>query len=275
MKKHVSSSIILLLLLSLPVAAQTAEEILEKYHETIGGEDKVRAIKAIHAETTTSVMGMFVSVTMKMDSARGLFMKQLLPMGEAIIVQNKEELWVKTPEDTEPQKKDPKKMGSEMEIYNNTFARPFMRFMRFAELVDYKETVTSLALKKKRKKIKKSNNKKVKCYVITAKESSPTEEQMKNMRIKGIETKLYFGIKDRLLHRVDRIITSAETGKEKTVTEEISDYRIVDDILVPHKVTVIAQEGQPPIVTRVNAIRINPDFPDDLFTIEEGEYVDE
>ena len=267
MKRNFLLSVAFLLTLSLSVAAQTASEIVNKYHEAIGGKNKLRAIKSIHAEVAISLMGMQTSATIKKDKDRGFFVQQRLPMGEILIIRNKKELWTKTPNDTEPQKRDLESIGTKKRSFVEFTNRITNTFMQFSDLVDYAEEKISMSLEKKKEKIKKSNNKKIKCYVITA--EVPKKEEQKG----EIKIKLYFSLNDYLFQRRESTITTEE-GEKKVVREDLSDYREVNDILVPHRVT-ITQPGQLPTTITVSAIRINPEFPDNLFTVEEGEYVDE
>ena len=246
MKKHTFCSIALLLALtSLSIHAQSAAEVLSKYHEILGGEEKIRSLKSLHAEITVSTQNMYGSMTVKVDEDKGSFMRQKSPSGEVIVIQNKEGIWIKDPTNLEPEKQDMKDMSPP--------PVKVKRSLSFLQLFDYDKAGITLSLQKKRKKINKKKH-----YVIVA-----------TKKAKDSQRKFYFSVKDYLLYRVETIVSG-----ELVMTEEYTDYREIDEMVIPYK-NVHITPGAPKMSIKISAIRLNPEFADDVFTIEEGEYSDE
>lgn len=245
------------------VSAQTAEEVISHYHQMLGPKDSLRAIHSVHAEIAMSSQGMGVGVTLKIAKEKGVFLSQRMPGGaEQLLIMNTEENWIKGPADLEP-KKVP--LDEKKEDFSSAIQSQFDYFLPFFSLLNYEEdTGFVVSLKKKPKKINK-----IKCYIVEFEEKVSPEGD-------GYATKIsyYFSVKDYLLQRIKL------QHRETAMVQDFTDYRDVDGILIPHKCIVqhIAMGGHqqsPNLVIKVSAIRINPKFSEDLFTIEEGEYVDE
>jgi hypothetical protein len=78
-----SAILILALLLGGNVSAQTADEIIGKYLDAIGGKDKLNHITSLYMESTLDVMGM--QGNMKMTTLNGKGMRQDIDIAGSVI----------------------------------------------------------------------------------------------------------------------------------------------------------------------------------------------
>ena len=239
--------------------AQTAEEVISNYYTTVGGAEAFQNIQSVHAEMATSSGPVSGTQTLKLSKKRGFFFRQEFMGSSVYVITNKEKFWIKKPDDFEPKEVSFKELTqSEIDLTeenkNQIIEQQFISSLPFFSLLDYEKDSTVLELKKRKKKVNK-----VKCFVI---EVRPPV---------GPSAKYYFDKKNYLLLR---IVSEIDDGSKGII--DISDYRKVDSLRIPHKymqrVEGIDGQSSSAMISKISAIRFNPELPDDLFTVEEGEY---
>src|ERR1700743_3174564 len=91
------TSLILLLLFSITLRAQTAEEIVAKHFEALGGKEKLQTINSLYVQTVTTFNG--AEVDMKTWKVYDRLYRQevAMPMGSAVIIATPRQGWASNP----------------------------------------------------------------------------------------------------------------------------------------------------------------------------------
>ena len=273
------------------LCAQTSEEVISKFFEVIGGKEKVKEIRSARIQMAVSTQGIVLAeVSKSVADKRGSLTLILTGGTEIVECINPKGIWVRGPEDEEPIKQ--KLTAKELEGLANKLSIRSDEAFLFMSFLSYEGECKGFELKKRKKKIGKK-----KCYVLQAdKEGLEVMENCNKgggvfsfsnspmlggmiegaMGGKGVQSiDLYFSVKTGLLLRLNLNI-SAISGDFMKITLDFSDYREAGGLFMPHALKT-SLSGVPEMegatfTSKITAIRLNPDFPDDLFTIEEGEY---
>ena len=241
----------------LPLSAQSAAAVVSKHLEAVGGAERLSTIRELYLELEVSFEDNYGKSILghekKWISDRKSVLSETTmgPTSNWWLV-NRAGLWKKGPADDAPVlvTEEPHKLGHilnlEMDVYEQF--PPFY-------LMDYDKRGLQLSLLKGTRKVGKN-----KCYILQ------TTKYHRNPKGKNTPkiTKYYIGTKDYLLYRMEK--------KEQRI--DISDYKIVNGILIPHKETrkvesrrSVTNQGKSTLEIQLRAIQINPELPEDFFTV--------
>lgn len=251
--KSISLFFALVLGLSLSAQAQTAEEIVESYLETIGGSDQLEAVQAIKTEGKAQAQGMEIPITMY-QKAPGKQRMDMVFQGQQVtqMAFDGEQGWSVNFMTMEPEKWDAEQsqiMAAEMD-----FPDPFL---------NYEEKGYSLSL-----------------------EGEETVEGTECYKIKLIKEPLTIDGKEEenfQFHYFDKetnvpimIESFAKSGPQKgqAVKTYLSDYQEVDGMYFPFS---ISQKMGDQVVWDMSVVsmKLNTEIDDELFAFPEKEATEE
>ena len=251
------------------VCAQSAQEIVDNALEKLGGKANYDSLKAAHVMLAMGQGPVTFSAELKYDQDQGIFL-QIEAMGkEQLIITNREKAWVKRPEDVEPQELDLQKLGS----IDDEFGKKRL----FAPLSDFaylSSNLSAVSLLKKKKKVEKK-----KCFVLEVPVPRDTTS-LYDKQIPDLKRRYFINSEDYLPIRTEEEQYDKDTNSTNaSIVTTYTNYKKVDRILLPHKTIQTIEgtnqatgRGDPSQTTKITAIRLNPEFSADLFTVEEDEY---
>jgi outer membrane lipoprotein-sorting protein len=236
MKKIFAFTAVMAALLVTTVKAQTADEIISKYAETVGSVANWEKVKGVKISGTMSQMGMEFNFTQIMLNPN-LQKTVISLMGKEIVMAfDGKEGW----------KIDPfqgtGKPEKSSEAENKGMAEPDGIT---PDLLFYKSKNSTITLKG----IEKYEG--VDAYKIVLTKSDKTEET-------------YFLDKETYLPLVRKVISTEENSKGMEIEMVFSDYRVVGDVLMPF-VTTQKANGQVLITITIKEVVLNPEVPADTF----------
>lgn len=212
--------------------AQTADEIINKYITTIGGADKLKAMKAIKMEMSTNQGGMEIPVEV-VRAADGKMYVKINLQGKEItqMAYDGTTMW-NTSFMTMKAEKAPEEDTQNMKLKNGDFPEEFLDYKTKGYKVEY---------------IGKETKEGAECFKVKLTKKPTT--------IAGIKTDdvtfYYFETENNLVIATEEEIKEGPMKGQKALTT-MSDYQEVDGIYFPFSVN---QGGQP---MKVKKITVNP-----------------
>lgn len=213
----------------------TAEQVISDYIAAIGGESKLRAVNTMHTLMKMSVMGQ--DATNEMWQKGNNKMKMTMAMGGNVM---QETIYDGT-------KAVVSSMGQSQSITDPAqLAGIKDQALMFAQL-DYATTM-DLELKG----MEEVNGEQAYKIKVTNKATGDKHTE-------------YYSAKTNYL--VKTVATQGEGEQVQTITSEISDYKAVDGIMIPYKVSLI---GAAPFPLNMEAtdIKVNTNIPDATFMVK-------
>ncbi len=246
--KKLSICLVVLLASVMTITAQTADEIIAKYFETIGGKDKVAQINSIKMLGKVNTQGMDLPVTMtqkapgkqRIDfSLQGKEITQMAFDGETGWGTNfmtmKAEKWEAEDSDMTKQEVD--------------FPDPFLGYQEkgYEVILDGEETVDGAACHKLK---------------MTKKPVKADGEMVDNI--------VYFFVdKETNVVIMSRSIGKKGQMKGMAIESFVSDYQEVNGVYFPFTITQ-KFNGQVGATIKIEKMEVNPDIPDATFAFPEG-----
>ena len=247
------------------VGAQSAQEVIDQSLKALGDKENYEQIHALHFTTTASQGPVSINTETKYDDEKGMFVQMDVMGRKTLIITNREQAWIKSDEDYEPKELE---SAEAIPALLEQFGKESI--LVISELLDMAATIDKVSLKKKQKKIDGK-----KCYVL---EKLLPKDSMSvyNSQAPALMDRYYMHVKDYLLVRKEKEMYDAQNSSVITEVNTYADYRKVDHLLIPHKITTTIENVQEAagyaLVIKITAIRFNPEFAADVFTVEEGEY---
>lgn len=236
-KQFKGLALVAVLFLSTGIQAQTADEIINKHLEAIGGKDKLSAIKSVKMESTMSLMGNDAPNTAYIVDGKA-YRNEMEMMGQKMIqVLTDKGGWMVNPMQGSP---DPQELPAEQlkSLAGRFFAVP---------LLNYAERGYTLELQGKAK-VGDADAWKVK-----------STDKAGNVVTFFIDTKSYY---------VTQVELSGEMmGQSITVTTNYSDFKKTDSgWVVPYATDI--NMGQFALSSKLNKIEVNPTIDPALFEMK-------
>ncbi|MFN8345253.1 MAG: hypothetical protein U0X91_09620 [Spirosomataceae bacterium] len=217
-------------------SAQTADEIMTKSVEARGGADKLKALKSIKMESTTSVMGMDLSSKSVIVNKRGM-RNDIEVMGQTITMAiDGNKGWMINPMQGGG---DPVEMPEEQ-------LKASMSQLDLAGMTNLKEEGTAAEL------LGKENLDGTEVYKVktTSKDGTVITHY--------IDTKTYYTLKMAIKMKVADKDIDAET--------KMSNYKVVEGIAFPHTTEIVSPEAGT-ITTTIKKIEVNPMVDESIFAM--------
>ena len=214
----------------------TAQSVVSKYLDKIGGADKWNALKTMHMEYGMNMMGMDAKVeifkkapgmmAMKVGTEAMTFQEQVFD-GKTL----KESAMGNAQTFTEGPKLVEAKASAAMLAHSNYLNGDYMLELKGVDQAAGES-----------------------CYKLSVKEPS------------GKEKTEFYSVKNGLL--LKEVITSEMApGQVVTVTQEFGEYKEVDGLMIPHTIKTIGAAPQP-ISMMLKSIEVNGEIDDSKFVVE-------
>ncbi len=234
MKKILKLSIFTLLLLMFNITsnAQTADEVINKYITTIGGAEKLKALKGVKLEMTTNQGGMEIPVEVVQMPGGSTYVKINLQGKEITqMAYDGKTMW-STSFMTMKAEKSTAEESENMQLNNADFPD---------ELLDYKTKGYKAEF------VGKETKEGAECYKVKFTKKPTTIAGVKTDEV----TFYYFETENNLVIATESEIKEGPMKGQKS-TSTMSDYQEVDGVFFPYAMT---RFGQP---LKVKKITLNP-----------------
>jgi predicted Zn-dependent peptidase len=209
----------------------TPKSVLEKYFTAVGGKDKLTALKSIEQTYEMTMQGMPLTQTFKMQNPNMLYIETNM-MGQTAfkMVFDGTEGYME-------------QMGAKMPMPDD----------QLAKMKSKKGLIDELYLLDESKKVSFDG-------VI----SIDGKETYKMIVINGDEKEIkYFEVESGLLVKSEKSAKDPATGGEIMIPTSYLDYKAVDGILFPHKITTKAMGQDMEMI--LSKIELNKQFPEGTF----------
>ncbi len=249
MKKNLLLSIVTLLIAGI-VSAQTADEIINKYLENIGGKDKLENINAIHIQASTKAQGVEIPIEIYMTKEG----KQLI----ATEIQGKKIVqigfdgttaWHTNFMNMKNEKMDQESNENLKRNSAGEFISPFLNYKEKGYKVEYMG----------KEEVEGTETYKIK---LTQKPEIKDGKEVKN------ESYYYFDTENYVPVMVESVIDEGPMKGAK-IQEIFSDYQEVDGVYFPFSM-MTKFNGQSGQEVKVSKIEINPDIDNSIFEFKEN-----
>lgn len=228
--------IIVFAALSNTVYSQTADEVISRYLDAIGGKENIQSLKSLYVESTGDISG--IEFVIKGTIVNGEAYKYELDFGQASIISfySKKGGWKINPLTGKIDAVNMTEEENEEGIIRMNIAAPFINYKDFGYTVALEgeeEVADRVALKVK---MTDANN---------------------------VVSTYYF---DKITGLLIKSVTREETLGQ--ITESItsfSDYRKVDNISIPYLKVAANKEGTVNISGKVRRVEVNQSFGDDFY----------
>ncbi|HSL22049.1 MAG TPA: hypothetical protein VK886_10975 [Vicinamibacterales bacterium] len=241
-----AAAAVTLLSLPLPASAQSVDELIAKNIKARGGEEKLRSLNTMQMNGKVTVQGMELQMTV--TAKRPNMMRQEMQVQDKRIVTafDGAKAWMINPMMGSETPQEIEGPQGEMTRDQSDFDGPLM---------DYKSKGTTIELVKG----EGPNG--------TEKLADGTAVHKLKVTRKGGRVQYYYldadtGIELRTTNEIE------QGGQNFTIDTELSDYRAVDGVMVPHAVRNL-MNGQPLMQMSVEKVQFNLPLDDKLFKMPE------
>ncbi len=248
MKKRLILSIITLFITGI-VSAQTADEIINKYLENIGGKDKLESVKVIHIQASTKAQGMDIPVDIYMTKdGKKLVSTEI--QGKKIVQMafDGTTAWHTNFMNMKNEKMDKETAENLKRNAAGDFISPFLNYKKKGYKVEYlgKEEVEGVETYK---------------IKLTQKPELKDGKEIPN------ESFYYFDTENYVPVVVESVINDGPMKGAK-IQEILSDYQEVDGVYFPFSM-MTKFNGQAGQEVKFNKIEINPEIDNSIFEFKE------
>lgn len=215
-------------------ADMTAEKVVEKYIEAIGGNEKLNAVQDISMKMTTSVQGMSLETIMQ-QKAPNKYSMSVMMNGMAMQEQKFDGTNAAVSQ-----------MGQTQKLEGEQLESMKQQSILFAE-TKYKELGYKLTLKGVEQ--------------VEGKNAYQIELETPN----GDKVTEFYDTETGYKIRTVSVVENG--GNSATVVNDLGDYKEVDGIMFPHSITITGA-APVPLKSKVTSIEINKGIEDGVFKVE-------
>ena len=212
-----------------------ASEVIDKYLLAIGGRERLEKVQDLTINMTTSLQGMELAMTMQRKAPNKLLMN--VSMGGMVMNSTR----------FDGEKGVVSAMGQEQQMEGEALEAAKQQAALFPEMLygqeGYELTMAGV------ESVNGSDAYRIDLVHASGNKSSEYFDLKTGLKVKSVSTQ------------------KTPDGNEITATNEFTDYREVDGILIPHQMKAIGM-GPMPLVLKVESVEVNKGLDDGIFKVE-------
>jgi len=232
------------LIITFPTFSQTADDIIDKYIEAIGGVDKINSIKTIKLSVTMTMLGIDIPTEIIYKRPNKIWEEAISKTTTFIKAYNGLVAWKLS---------DPLNKGSKPEILDDEETKKMLKQSRFEkDLVNYKNKGYTAE------------------FIDTENLDGTNVYKIRLSDKENITSDYYIDINSYFL--IQEIVVTQVQGNEFVITNYFKNYKSADGYYVPYSFAVKIKMGtvSSTIEGNVKKIDINIDVDDNIFELPQN-----